>query len=159
MLSSDILEKQFGQTKLTIVRQNDKHRIIKTVAVRNRQTLELSLVTFDAVGITLFPEIHNTILSGRSMGKAFRDANISFIRDTHSVTKVVLPTNLDSYFLGAGHATIVDVDIVVGNHNTHYCHIIEIYSPLVTWPVNDMPVSSSISSALDNFEALMALQP
>jgi hypothetical protein len=157
MLSSDILEEQFGPTRLVILKQDSQHRIIKTVSIASGEVLELSLVTFDSNSAAIFPEIHQKVLLGYSMGKAYREAHIPFIRDVRSITHNPLPPRLASYFDQSGSATIVDVDIYVGKAKTHYCHILEIYNATVTWPANNTKSSSTIVSKLDIFEKLIAL--
>jgi hypothetical protein len=133
MLSSEILEKQFGPTKLVIAKQNDAYRIIKTIAIRTGDVLELSFVTFDQKNISAFSHIHQQILDGESMGKAFKQAEVTFTRIENSVSRNVAPPAVASVFNADGQATIVDVAIYVGDEQTHNADIIEIYSPKVTW--------------------------
>lgn len=134
MLSSEILEEQFGPTRLLVLKQNSQQRIIETLTLDTDQVLELSLVTFDPQNVNAFPKIHKKIMSGISMGKAYKQAGISFKRVANSVVHTTLPTELQSEFDQKGLGTIVDVDIFVGEQNVHYCHILEIYSPAVSWP-------------------------
>jgi len=134
MLSSEILENQFGPTHLVVLKQNSTHRIIETVASDSEQVLELSIVTFDKENVDIFPDVHVEIMAGASMGKAFKKAGIRFIRKINSTSHTRLPVILSSEFNQKGLATIVDVDIFVGEQKAHYCHILEIYSPAVTWP-------------------------
>jgi hypothetical protein len=157
MLSSDILEEQFGPTRLVILKQDSQHRIIKTVSIASGEVLELSLVTFNVGSATVFPDIHQKVLLGYSMGKAYREAHIPFIRDVRSITHNPLPPRLASYFDQPGSATTVDVDIYVGKVKTHYCHILEIYNAAVKWPANTTKSSSTIVSKLDIFEKIIAL--
>lgn len=134
MLSSEILEEQFGPTRLVVLKQNKKLRIIETVTKDSEQILELSMVTFDKQNIHTFPEVHKEILAGQSMGMAYKNAGIRFIREITSTIHAQLPLELESEFNQKGLATIVEVDIFVGEQKAHYCHILEIYSPAVTWP-------------------------
>lgn len=153
MISSDILEGQFGPTHIGVIWQDAQHRIIKTIVTKSDEILELSLVVFNPISASVFPKIHHDILSGNSIGKTFQAANVAFVRDIHSVTQSSLPTHLRSYF--SGKATVVDVDIFVGKDNVHYCHIIEIYSPKVVWPTGHYRPSTTIISQLDIFEQLL----
>jgi len=155
MLSSDILEQQFGPTELVIVSQNKKHRTIQTIATQSRAVLELSIVTFDTMNITLFPEIHEQILQGSSMGKAFRDAAIEFVRDVHFVTRSVIPANIQTIFTNQNAATIIDVDILIGPDKIHYCHITEIYNPIVVWPISSKPRSLNVEQALRQISKML----
>ena len=155
MLSSDILEQQFGPTELVIVSQNKKHRTIQTIATQSRAVLELSIVTFDTMNITLFPEIHEQILQGSSMGKAFRDAAIEFVRDVHFVTRNVIPAKIQTMFSSQDAATIIDVDILVGPNKSHYCHITEIYNPIVAWAMSDDPQSPNVEQALRQISKML----
>lgn len=155
MLSSEILEQQFGETRVVVVRQDSRHRIINTVAVQTDKILELSLVTFDQNTIA-FPDIHKRIFDGASMGSAFAAAGVAFVRTARTVTRTVLPPSLQSYFTDQSPATVVDVDIYVGGDAVHYCHILEIYSPAVTWP---QPITatghSQIQRDLEHFSTLL----
>ncbi len=133
MLSSEILEKQFGPTRLLILKQNSKLRIIETLSEDSEQVLELSLVTFDQKNTHAFPGIHKKIVAGSSMGKAYKQAGVTFIRKIQSIVHTTLPPILESEFSQKGIATIVELDVFIGKQKLHYCHILEIYSPVVVW--------------------------
>jgi hypothetical protein len=134
MLSSDILEQQFGHTHIIVIQQNDQFRIIQTIAANSGEVLEVSLVRFDQSNINSFPDVHRQIIAGSSMGKAYKKASVPFVRNVISTTKSHLPPGLQSHFGVSGPATIIEVDIYVGTDKTHYCNILEVYSPKVTWP-------------------------
>ena len=155
MLSSDILEEQFGATRLVVVMQDETHRVIQTVAGDSGEALELSLVTFNPRSSTLFPHVHKAILDGESMGKAYRTANIPFSRTIRSTSSVFVPESLQAQFTSTGVATIVDVDIFVGDDQARYCNILELYSPAVAWPDSVDDQSQNIKEALQNFEELL----
>jgi hypothetical protein len=133
MLSSEILEKQFGPTRLVILKQNSRQRVVETVVVDTEQVLELSVVTFDTQNVHTFPEIHKEIMAGTSMGKAYKKAGVSFNRVVKSIVHSPLPAVLESEFDQKGLGTIIEVDILVGKQKAHYCHILEIYSSAVKW--------------------------
>lgn len=156
MLSSDILEQQFGPTEIVVIFQGQKYRIIETIAQRNKTVLELSLVTFDESNVNVFSYIHNKVLGGLSMGKAFREAGIAFIRDVHFVNHQTVPSDIQTKFNSAGQATIVDIDILVGPDKIHYCHITEIYSPILSWPDRDARESPNINKRLREFSQLLS---
>lgn len=132
MLSSDILEQQFGPTDLHVLQQTDSYRIIQTINRSDKSVLELSFVTFDKT--TTYPAIHQAVRSGTSMGKAFRDANVEFVREIRSVRWSNMSEKLQSYFSSSKPVTIVEVSIFVGTEHIHYCDIIEVYHPSVSWP-------------------------
>ena len=153
MLSSDILEQQFGPTKVVILKQNAQYRLINTVVVATGQILELSVVSFIANGAQMYPIVHKNILAGESIGKAFRNAHIEFNRQTINTTKSKLPSKIQKMFkpayartsygetgilgkpsINSSLVTVVEVSIYVGPQKTHYCDILEIYSPQVVWP-------------------------
>ncbi|MDB5167060.1 MAG: hypothetical protein JWN26_205 [Candidatus Saccharibacteria bacterium] len=157
MLSSDILEQQFGPTKLVIVFQDFKHRIIQTITKQNHKVLELSLVTFDQSNVNTFAVIHQKILGGDSMGKTFKDADVNFVRDIHFINHEIIPSNIQATFDQVGQATIIDVDILVGPNLIHYCHITEIYSPSVVWPKSNHPALPTIKQTLAEFSKLLSL--
>ncbi len=155
MLSSDILEQQFGPTQLVVVMHSSLYRIIQTIAVNNDEVLELSLVTFDPEGIRLFPHIHKTIENGESMGKAYRNANVAFTRTVRSVNSGSLPKSLQAHFTSTGLATIVEVDVFIGEDKTYYCHVLELYSPAVDWPDASSKQTLETKKALLYFEELL----
>jgi hypothetical protein len=134
VLSSNVLEQQFGPTEVEILLQNDRNRIICTRAVYGGQVLEISYVNFVRSGVAGFPAVHQTIVAGESMGKAFRKAGIRFHRIVQAAHKYAVPESFKQWFDNAGAATVVDVTILVGPDRTTYAKILEIYSPLVKWP-------------------------
>lgn len=134
MLSSDILEQQFGKTYLVILHQDSSKRIIETLASSDQSVLELSIVTFASPTPKQFTSVHQAVIDGTSMGKAFKNAGIRFERTVNSIRHATLPPDLVQEFNHDGTATIIDVDIFVGDSKQHYCHILEIYSPKVIWP-------------------------
>jgi len=134
MLSSDILEAQFGPTEVAVLHQDNLERIICTKVLASGQVLELSRVVFGGAGAEKFPDIHRAIVAGESMGKAFRAAGIEFVRETKGAYKQTLPANLQQWFGSSEAATVVDVSILVGADQVPYAQILEVYSPAVRWP-------------------------
>ena len=156
MLSSDILEKQFGETKIVILKQDDLRRVIQTIVDRTGEIIELSLVSFEPENTSKFPDIHARIVSGTSIGKAFKEADVHFVRRTNSTSRQVLPDILKTYLSNQQEATIVDVDVFVGEHETHYCRILEIYSGAVEWPDSPATNLSKTANQLNTLERLLA---
>lgn len=134
LLSSDILERQFGPTELTVLHQSGNSRIISTRAKANGQLLELSFVNFIAAGVDKFPEVHEAVVAGTSMGKAFRDAGVAFSRKERIVDNQTLLENFGRQFGGEGPATVINVLILVGPDKIPYAEVLETYSPAVRWP-------------------------
>jgi hypothetical protein len=135
-LSSDILEHQFGPTLVEVIFQNDKNRLIFTRTVERNLILEISLVSFIEQGVKKYPIIHQSLTTNKSsMGKTFRQAGVKFIRQTNALTKQKLDSNFRNLFDSDKLATVLDVDIIVGEAGTPYANILEVYSPLVVWPV------------------------
>ena len=134
MLSSDILEEQFGPTQVDVLLQDDQTRIIRTRVVATGQILEASRVTFDSKGVKAYPKIHKTVVAGQSMGKAFRDTGIAFVRKTESVASQKVPAVFAEQFKNTQPATVVAVTILVGPKKTQYAQILEVYAPEVKWP-------------------------
>lgn len=122
ILSSDILEEQFGPTEIEIVSQDDSKRVIRTKVIGSGQVLEESVVQFLPEGVAQFPQTHQTVMDGLSMGKAFRKDNIDFVRRVREVSRQ------------PGKETVVSVLIMVGPNKTPYAEILETYSPEVNWP-------------------------
>ena len=102
MLSSDILEKQFGPTKIEVLYQDTQTRAIRTLTVSGGQVLELSHVKFLDPGITKFPDIHQEVVEGKSMGKAFRDHRVRFERVTRIPAGITCPRILTFSLAAAG---------------------------------------------------------
>lgn len=134
MLSSDILESQFGPTHVAVLKQARGYRIIQTIATNSGHVLEMSFVNFVSGGANGYSDVQNIIRAGESMGKAFRNAGIKFTRLTKTQSKIILPQHLQKYFSSTGKSTVLEVSIFVGPSNQHYCEILEIYSPAVIWP-------------------------
>jgi hypothetical protein len=134
VLSSDILESQFGPTEVEVLYQDEKTRIICTKAVGSGQVLEVSRVSFAPDAAAKFPDAHQAVLSGKSIGKAFREANIEFRREVRAAYKCVLPESFEKLFGGPDAATIVYVSILAGSGQIPYCRILETFSPDVKWP-------------------------
>lgn len=134
MLSSDILERQFGPTRVEILHQNAAGRLIQTVACDSGQVLELSWVVFRPAGVREFAAIHQTVVAGQSMGKAFREAGVRFSRRTRMVTRRALPAGFSRRFACSGPGTVIEVDIEAGDRLVRYARILEVYSPAVRWP-------------------------
>lgn len=133
-LSSDILEQQFGPTAVNVLYQDDAIRIIQTVSVETEQVLELSIVRFLPGGAQAFPEVHQAVVSGQSMGKAFRAANVAFRREEAFACKHTVPPALQQRFASDQPATIVGVRVLVGEQHIPYAEITETYTPSATWP-------------------------
>jgi hypothetical protein len=132
-LSSDILERQFGPTSIDIIYQDNKSRVICTKVIDSGQILELSYVEFIKSGVDKFPDIHREVLSGRSMGKAFKAHDTDFIRSTQSSYRYALPGSFNKHFGGSRPAWVIDVLILVGSNRIPYARILETYRPEVAW--------------------------
>ncbi|HZL08226.1 MAG TPA: hypothetical protein VFC50_03470 [Candidatus Dormibacteraeota bacterium] len=147
LLSSEILEKQFGPTELNILYQDGAARIITTSAKSNGQVLEISRAQFIPAGISKFPNVHQAVLAGTSMGTAFRSAGITFVRQQQAAYKYDLSANFEYLFGEDGPATIVIVSILVGPEQTPYAEILETYSPVVQWPnLQGVPTDEQLDS-------------
>lgn len=135
VISSDILESQFGPTYVSVIYQDDNYRVISTRVKESDKMLELSLVEFIDSGASAFPELHQEVLSGGSMGKVFRSADVDFVRKTDALYLAILPEVFHDKFRDKGPINVVDVTILVGPDKTPYAHILETYSPEVVWAV------------------------
>lgn len=152
-ISSDILEDQFGPTTLQILQQDETERLICT-ATSAGQILELSWVRFDPAGIAVFPQVHKAVTAGKSMGKVFRDHNVSFRRCARSIRKCPadkLPANMSGLFDATGTATVVEVSILAGDSGVPYADILEVYSPEVSWPQTGSPIDEAANNRLQQF--------
>ena len=131
-LASDVLERQFGPCTLKVLQQNESTRFI-SVQNSHGDILELARTDFILPSTHEFTDVHNAIMGGKSMGKAFRDADIKFTRDLKLVEHRPLPDQLRKHFSQDGFATVMLLDIYVGTQNIHYAQILEVYSPRVHW--------------------------
>lgn len=156
ILSSDILEVQFGPTAVAVLHQDAGLRIIATYVKASGRILEVSRVNFVPGGVKKFPDAHQAVLAGVSMGKAFREADIGFIRKTKAVYKQALPGGFRRWFGDDRPATVVAVSILAGPDKTPYAEILETYSPAVRWPESSgrpLPEHRAIIGELDEFLA------
>jgi hypothetical protein len=150
-LSSDVLEQQFGPTELVVLYQDSLTRIICTKALSSGKVLELSWVRFIKSGIELFSNVHKDIVTGQSMGKAFRAHDIEFNRAVNYAWSQKLPDSFPQCFDNNGAVTVLDVSIVVGPANVLYAHILETYSNEVSWPISDAQPSDNQLDVLLSF--------
>lgn len=147
LLSSDILERQFGPTGLAVLYQNSKSRIVCARLKIGGQVLEVSAVKFIQAGTEKFPDAHQSVLAGQSMGKVFKREGIKFARREQAAYHQALPPNFTRWFGKKGKATVVNVSILVGPDKTPYADILEIYSPLVKWPrLKGQPTSDQLEA-------------
>lgn len=159
-LSSDILEQQFGPTTLEVLYQDDKTRIICTKSKTSGQILELSRVTFIKSGVTQFANVHHDIVTGQSMGKAFRSHGIPFVREVHSSYRQTLPDSFSRRFGSNNPASVVSVSILVGPDRTPYAQILETYSPHVIWPTAGNKPNDGQRNEIQLFNTLLeAIKP
>ena len=134
VLSSDILEQQFGATEIEVLHQDEQVRIIATYAKGSGRILELSRVIFKNEGIAAFPDTHRSVLAGESIGKAFRKAQIPFGRKVSGVYRQTLSGSFNQRFKSSKPAIVVPVSILVGSDKLPYAEIIETYTPELVWP-------------------------
>jgi hypothetical protein len=134
VLSSDVLERQFGPTELEVLYQAAGTRIIRTLAADSRQSLELSLVAFVQAGVEEFPGTHQAVIGGASMGKAFRADGIGFVRQEKAAYRYALPVSFERFFGSREPATVVAVSVLAGPNKTPYAEILETFSPAVRRP-------------------------
>lgn len=154
-LSSDILQQQFGETQLIILNQNTQYRVIETITTADKTVLELSLVTFDQANVHVFSDIHQAILAGESIGATYKKAGILFKRNVTAINHTLLPAIFAAYFNTQEAATVIEVGILVGPEQIHYCSILEIYSPAVRWPDPATSISISVQERLQEFAKLL----
>jgi len=158
ILSSDVLERQFGPTKLEILRQDDKERIICTKVAASGQVLELSKVVFRPEGIAAFPKIHQEIVSGTSMGAAFAKAGVPFKRNVRGSYRYDdAPSSFVERFGMQGPPTVTNVSILVGSESIPYADILEIYSPrVVPWEPSSEQINPRVVTRINDFGATLA---
>ncbi len=160
MLSSDILENQFGPTRVNVLYQDNTDRIIQTVTFASEKVLELSWVKFDPEGKEVFAEIHSAVAEGESMGKAFREAGQPFNRETRALGRLILPDSYRQRFDSRNPATVTETDIFVGEDQIFYCHVLETFSPDINWPLSaDSCQRPSRAKVLDFADFLDAAAP
>lgn len=160
-LSSDILEEQFGPTYVEVLLQEDAERVIRTKTADGR-TLELSRVSFRRAGDEEFKTVQKAVEAGASMGKAFRERGLAFVRMTRSVHGCEtgrLPAGLRRHFGDGGDRggtfTVVEVSVLVGPRRTHYADILEVYAPAVAWPAAAPAATEKTRAAIGSFAALL----
>lgn len=134
VLSSDILERQFGPTELEIMFQDEMTRIICTKAAGDGRVLEVSWVVFASDAATNFPEPYQDMLAGESMGKAFRSHEIKFQRKIKNSYTYDLPPAYQRWFGDAQDATVVDLSILAGPNQRLFAEVLETYRPGTIWP-------------------------
>jgi hypothetical protein len=161
LLSSDILEAQFGPTDIIVLYQDADLRVISTRVIATNQLLELSQVSFIADGVSAFPEIHERIRLGESMGKAFRESAVPFIRSAQHVQLQQLPDIFIRLYKDSRLSTVVTTTILLGPRQIPYAHLLETYNPFVVWPdtikqATHSALDSTISAKLEAFGVLLS---
>jgi hypothetical protein len=130
-LSSDLLEAQFGPIDIDVVRDNGKERIIRTVAEKSGQVLEISHVLFCA-GVSEKLHAMRRTIAGQSMGKAFQAAQVPFQRHNYAGYKYDLPENFIDQYGSDEAATVLAVKVFAGDEYELFADILETYHPDVT---------------------------
>jgi hypothetical protein len=148
-LSSDILEKQFGPTQIDVLHHDEEVRFVQTRVKETGQILELSFVGFHAPVVDKFEEIRQEVMNGKSLGKAFRDRGVAFVRQQQVAVRLELPDVFGKKFASSGLVTVVAATIVVGDEQLEYAEVLETYSPDVSWPEIGGELSDEQSSKLE----------
>lgn len=151
MLSSDVLEAQFGPTTIDVLYQSDTERIIQTRVISTGKILELSWVKFDLSNIHKFAQAHKEVMAGESIGKVFRSRGIEFERIQAAAAKLLLPKYFNAQFQTKQPSTVVKVRVYVTSEKVHYCDILETYNPLIKWPEDTLGLSNNMKSSIDKF--------
>lgn len=155
-LSSDILEQQFGPTKLDVLFQSADQRLIATRSIKDNALLEISLVVFGKKSARLFPNVQAEIKAGKSIGKAFREHSIHFERQTLANAKMAVPDKLQAKFGSSEPTAVCEISILVGDTKQPYASIVEVYSPAVDWPISKRHAPSDhMMDGLKTIESLL----
>lgn len=155
VLSSDILETQFGPTAIDVLYQDDTTRIIQTRRASDGHILELSYVLFDPQGVKTFPEVHQKIRDGESMGKAFVDAHVEFVRETTAVFRSHVPSVFQKKFNSTAMPWVTNTTILVGSDSVRYATVLEMFHPDVQWPEEPTGHSWPSTQPMIDFEQLL----
>ena len=157
-LSSDILEQQFGPTVIEILYQDAHTRVICAKSKKTELVLELSRVEFIKSGTHEFPQIHQEIVEGTSIGKAFRAHAVTFVREVKNTYQCTLPDNFLRWYGNSGPATVVSVSVLVGPKKSLYANILETYSSEVRWPYpHTIPTNDQLQSVQTSDQLLKSL--
>jgi hypothetical protein len=154
-LSSDVLERQFGETELEVLYQQDDERIIATRTAATGRVLELSHVRFRPEGTARFQDIHEAVRGGTSMGKAFRAEHVAFQRRLRAAYHTGLPSVLAGRFEAGEQATIIDLTVLAGTDHVPYADILEVYAPDVAWDVDPREADEQLAGRLTAFAKLL----
>lgn len=136
VLSSDLLEAQFGPTELLVLHDDGMERVIGTNSASG-QHLELSLVRFRIEMSRAHPAVWRQLQAGSSMGAAFRQAGFDFQRTDQQAYQLRLPEPLSQWFGSLAPATVIQL-VVVANTQP-LADVFEIYHPEVRWPLPIQP--------------------
>lgn len=134
VLSSDILERQFGPTEVKILLQDETTRVIATKAAGDGRILEVSWVVFASDAVASFPGPYQDMLAGKSMGKAFRAHGMEPHREVNNAFTYDLPAPFYRWFAGTHDATVVGLSILAGPNQKFFAEVLETYRPEVEWP-------------------------
>lgn len=127
-LVSDLLEEQFGSCNIEILSQDERKRLVAVSSAG--RVIEIAYTKFVQNGVKAFPEVHQTIIDGESMGRAFKIKNVDFYREVR-LSKIYPVSGLIAGYFGNENQSLrlIVVDIYVGAMKAHYAQITEIFAP------------------------------
>lgn len=128
-LSSDLLEREHGDTEINILFHDDLARVIATRTVRDKKILEVSWSVFLTGAAELFPEAYEAMKKGESMGEAFTSRDIKFRRSKPVSYLYDLPPAFQRWFGETRNATVIDLTALVGPDEKPFARILETYRP------------------------------
>lgn len=173
-LASDVLEGQFdGPCTLNVLSQLEvpdeeglgRNKVVRLVEIKapSGQVVELALtkfkvVTWEELGTEL-AVTHQKVMNGAPMGKTFREHGIPFVRRVRVVNQRLLPDSFCAYFNTALPATVLILDVYIGEEGLHYAQIMEVYTNEVNWPDAPSPSTAEIDRAIEELNGLLISLP
>jgi hypothetical protein len=135
VLTTDVMEAQFGPVEAEVVSQDEHNREVIVRVSETGQVLEYARVRFKSPGVEAYPEVDRSIRAGALMGKEFRNAGIAFRRRQGPPVRRKLSARLQTLFgTDEPYGLGIMASILVGPDELSYAENYETYSPAIEWP-------------------------
>lgn len=137
-------QQQTATQRLSAMLKQQVHPQILSQSEDNRRTLAVaqdgtvgsySLVFFNKDGTKEYSSIHQEIMSGKFIGETFKNYNIPFERVENCLYVTRLSPKLKEILkTQENEAFVISADCNVGPKGRYYATVLEVYSPVISFP-------------------------
>lgn len=130
-LVSEDLQERFGEICLKVYTQNPVRRVSALLRRADGAVLTYHVVTFDPRGIAALGTVHDTILSGGSMGDVIKKSGVRHTRKVSVPVAFPIPPKVQKLFK-TNRKECKEEIITYTIKGQPYAHIQELYNPEFT---------------------------